>query len=201
MRISTSNDICELGHPCGIPFICSRLPFFFSNEISSYFSNIQHSLFLHFSDNYSSSSNLNLYYYWERLQAGIESVRWKNRFPGNLYASISFMQPYPLIVEFDVLTLAFIQLLELYAYKLHSNYVKCTMGYNMNLPTSSDLSFTLGKAIPLYDTSGCQIEKKLIYDQIEKLVRFYGERYQDATITGVFLNIYYETRDDSVLSL
>uniref|UniRef100_A0A7N0RAQ6 DNA-directed RNA polymerase n=1 Tax=Kalanchoe fedtschenkoi TaxID=63787 RepID=A0A7N0RAQ6_KALFE len=101
--------------------------------------------------NLRSYSSLNLYYYWERLQAGINNVRWNIRYPGNLYASISFMPPYPLIIDFDVLILAFIQLLEQYTYKLDSNYIKFTIGYNMNLPNTSDLSFTLGKAIPLLE--------------------------------------------------
>lgn len=125
-------------------------------------------------------SSINYYYYWERLQNCIENVRWKNRFPGNLYASTSFKEPYPRIVDFELLTFAFIQLLEQYAYNIDSKYVKFTMGYIMNLPTTNDITYTLGRAIPLYDNLGNKLQKKMIYFRIEQQVRLYGDRYQDA---------------------
>ena len=74
-----------------------------------------------------SYSSINYYYYWERLQYGIDSVRWKNRYPGNIYASTSFMEPYPRITDYEVIILAFIQLLEQYAYNIDSEYLKFTM--------------------------------------------------------------------------
>lgn len=142
-----------------------------------------------------SYSYTNYYSYWDRLQSGIDCVRWKMRYPGNIYASTSFMVPYPCITEYEVLTFAFIQLLEQYAYNIDSEYLKFTMGYKMHLPTSYDISYTLGKAIPLCDTLGNRVQKKRIYDMIEQQVRLYGEIYQDALIKGVFINIYYESKD------
>lgn len=144
---------------------------------------------------YSSTSNSHYYDYWDRLQSSIESVRCKTVYPGSIYASTSFIEPYPRAIDFEVVTLAFIQLLEQYAYHIDSEYLKLTIGYTMQLPSSSDLSFTLGKAIPLCDPLGNRVPKKMIYEMIERQVRLYGEQYQDAVIKGVFIRIYYEAKD------
>lgn len=140
-------------------------------------------------------SSINYYYYWERLQSSIDCVRWKKRYPGNIYASSSFMDTSHSITDYGVLTLAFIQLLEQYAYNIDSSYLKFSMGYTMHLPTYSDISYTLGKAIPLCDLSGNRLKKKRISDMIEQQVILYGEIYQDALIKGVFINIYYESKE------
>lgn len=77
--------------------------------------------------------------------------------------------------------------------------MKLTIGYTMQLPSSSDLSITLGKAIPLCDQFGNRVPKKKIYDIINQLVQFYGEQYQDAVMKGVFIRIYYEQKDSHKL--
>ena len=143
-----------------------------------------------------SYSSINYYSHWDSLKMCIDSVRWKARHPGHIYASTSFMAPYPRIIDYEVLVLAFILLLEQYATNIDSSYVKLTMGYTMHLPTtSSDISYTFCKAIPLCDLSGNRLQKKRIYEIIEQQVRLYGERYQEAVIKGVFMNIYYESKD------
>lgn len=146
---------------------------------------------------YSSSngSSTDYYNYWDQLQSSIDGIKYKLRYPGNIFASTSFMDPYPLIIDFEVLTLAFIQLVEQYAYNIDCAYLKFTMGYTMNLHTTCNISHTLGKAIPLCDVLGNRLPNKMIYDRIEQLVRLYGERYQEAVITGVFINIFYESKD------
>jgi len=164
-----------------------------SYDINNSFKTIQNS----FKKFYSS---INYYSYWDRLLNGIDSVISKNCYPGNIYASTSFIEPYPRINEFEILILAFIQLLEQYAYNIDSKYVKFTMGYKMCLPTVSEVSFILGKAIPLCDLNGNRLPKKKIYDKIEELVRLYGEKYEDAVIKGIFINIYYES-NESIKSL
>lgn len=128
--------------------------------------------------------------YVHRLKGSIEYVKWKRLYPGSIHASIAFNRPYPSIIDYEVLTLAFIILNDLYAYNIDS--VKMTIGYKMQLPSSSELSFTLGKAIPLCDHVGNRLPKRLIYDKIEQLVKLYGEQYQNAQIQGVFIRIYYE---------
>lgn len=46
-----------------------------------------------------------------------------------------------------------------------------------------------------YDTCGNKLQKNMIYYRIEQQVRLYSERYQDAAIKGIFLNIFYESQD------
>ncbi|KAF3778769.1 DNA polymerase [Nymphaea thermarum] len=65
----------------------------------------------------------------------------------------------------------------------------------MQVPASYDVSFTLGHAIPLCDPVGNRLHKKRIYDMIDKLVRLNGEKYNDAVVKGVFICIYYESKD------
>lgn len=112
-----------------------------------------------------------LYGYWERLQRCIYDVRWKSIYPGSIYASTSFSEPYPRSIDFEVLTLAFIQLVEQYAYNIDSEYLKLTIGYTMQMPSTHDISMTLGNSIPLCDLVGNRLQKKIIYEMIEKLVR------------------------------
>ncbi|KAJ8419534.1 hypothetical protein Cgig2_028425 [Carnegiea gigantea] len=69
----------------------------------------------------------------------------------------------------------------------------------MQLPSSCDISFTLGKAIPLSDKIGNHVPKKEIYEMIEQLVKLYGEQYQDAVIKGLFIRMYYEKKDSPKL--
>ncbi|XP_050217594.1 DNA polymerase-like [Mercurialis annua] len=73
--------------------------------------------------------------------------------------------------------------------------MKLTIGYTMLLPSSYEISFTLGNAIPLYDPLGNIINKKMIYDMIEQLVRLNGEKYNDAEVKGVFIRVYYKSKD------
>lgn len=46
----------------------------------------------------------------------------------------------------------------------------------MQVPSSYDISLTLGNAIPLCDPLGNRLNKKRISDMIEELVRLYGEK-------------------------
>ena len=146
-----------------------------------------------------SSLSYSFYGYWARLRSSIDSVRWKEIYPGSLYASMDFLYPYPRAIDCDVLTFAFIQLLEQYAYNIDSAYLKFCIGYKMQLPSSCDISLTLGKAIPLCDQIGNRVPKKKIYEMIEQLVKLYGEQYQDAVIKGIFIRMYYEKKDSPQL--
>ncbi|XP_073313494.1 DNA polymerase-like [Primulina huaijiensis] len=107
---------------------------------------------------------------WYSLQSNISSVGSKTVYPGSIYASTSFKEPHYRAIDFEVLTLAFIQLIEMYAYYLECDYLKITIGYTMILPSSSDLSFTLGKAIPLCDPlelPNINIEDNVIDSEID----------------------------------
>ncbi|KAJ0975334.1 hypothetical protein J5N97_017299 [Dioscorea zingiberensis] len=104
-------------------------------------------------------------------------------------------EPYPITIDFEVITLALIQLVEQYAYNIDSEYVKWTIGYTMQLPASNEISFTLGNAIPLCDPVGNRLPKGEIYDMIEQLVRLNGEKYNDGVVKDVFIRIYYESKE------
>lgn len=144
-----------------------------------------------------SSSYGSLMVYWNRIQTSIESVKSYNPFKGSLLASTRFREPYPLFTEFEFLSLAFYQLLELYAYRIDSDYIKLTIGLNMCMSMSSDIFYTLGNAIPLCDLSGNIVPKKSIYEEIERRVRQHGERYQYAEVSSVFIRLYYINKDTS----
>lgn len=81
-------------------------------------------------------STMDYYYYWNRIQKSIDNIKWLNNFPGNIYVNTNFMEPYPRIIECDILILSYIQLLEQYAYNLDAKYVKITIGYIMNFSIS-----------------------------------------------------------------
>ncbi|XP_050216023.1 DNA polymerase-like [Mercurialis annua] len=122
-----------------------------------------------------------------------------NRSFGIMFYLRSFVtkrnDPYPREIDFEILTLAFIILVEQYPYNVDSEYVKLIIGYTMLLPSSYEISFTFGNTIPLYDPLGNIINKKMIYDMIEQLVRLNGEKYNDAKVKGVFIRVHYESKD------
>lgn len=141
---------------------------------------------------YSSSSNY--IYHWERYKSSIDTITSKSNYPGHIRASTNFLEPYPRITYYEFLILSFIHLLEKYAYNIDSSYMKLTMGYTISLPSIQSLSYTLGPAIPLFDTFGNRVLKRSIYSKIEEIVRIQGEKYNEAVITGVFINIYYNEK-------
>lgn len=81
------------------------------------------------SNRFYSSLSYDFYGYWERLRSSIDSVRWK--FSCFCLCFYGIYVPIPRAIDCDVLTLAFIQLLEQYAYNIDSAYLKFTIGYTM----------------------------------------------------------------------
>lgn len=121
-------------------------------------------------------------------------------YSGSIYAETIFTEPYPRATDSSVLTLAFLKLVEQYAYNIVSKYVKFTIGYNLLLPSKSTISITLCKAIPLFYPIGSPVPKKDIFDKIEQIVNSYAEKYQDAVIKGLFIRLYYECDKDVPIS-
>lgn len=137
----------------------------------------------------------NLDAYWNRLLCSIDYIRWKEPYTGSLYASISFGDPSPSAIDCEVLTLAFLLLIEKYAYRIETSYMKITLGYRMQLPSSADFSFTLCKALPLCDEKGNRLNKRKILSTIEALVISLGERYIESEIKGVFIHLYFDQNE------
>ncbi|KAG6466679.1 hypothetical protein ZIOFF_060114 [Zingiber officinale] len=124
-------------------------------------------------------------------------MRSRPLYPGSFQILTNFKEPHPLAVQSDLLVLAFMQLLELYVYHLDLKYMKLTIGYNMFIPSSRDLSVTLGEAIPLHDGKSSLIPKRKVYDAIWHLVSSYAELYQEASIR--YLKCYGRGPDNSDL--
>lgn len=146
-----------------------------------------------FSSRSSNNNALHLSYeLWNKLEGQIDSMRSRPLYPGSFQILTNFKEPHPLAVQSDLLVLAFMQLLELYVYHLDLKYMKLTIGYNMFIPSSRDLSVTLGEAIPLHDGKSSLIPKRKVYDAIWHLVSSYAELYQEASIRCALIRVYYE---------
>ncbi|KAL6513103.1 hypothetical protein OROMI_034574 [Orobanche minor] len=124
--------------------------------------------------------------YWEHLKRVLDNVQLKILYSGCIYASMSFVKPYPLSTECEVITLAFLELFEQYANILTSDYVKFTIRYTIKLPSiHNEITYTLSNAIPMYDISGNRVSKSLLYSKISYLVHLNAEKYDRAGITDI----------------
>ena len=144
-----------------------------------------------------SSSPLRYYGFWSVLTRLIENVNCQTRGPGHHYAFLSFSVPYAKATDSEVLQLAFIRLLEEYAYPLDTTYMKVTLGYKMTVGTSYDVLCTLGKSVPLCDLYGTKLPKRWVYERIEGQVRLYSEKYEQAMVKGLFVNVSFESKVSS----
>lgn len=144
---------------------------------------------------YSSHSTWNTYSsYWPVLNQSVESVRHKLLFPGSFFAATQFSKPFPRAADCELLTTAFIYLLEKYVYHIRSSakYIKITLSYEMILPDSSTFSYTLGNAIPLLYLEDNVIDLRAVYEKIEEMVRAEAEKYKDSAIKGVKIRFYFD---------
>lgn len=123
----------------------------------------------------------------------IESTRSIQPFPGCLYASLSFVKPYPAAVETNILSLAIILLLEAYCDRIDSPYKKLTVGFTLRRrPHTPNFTFTLKNAMVLCDTKGQALNRGAIYLEIEQRVRLVAERYIEGDVQSIFINFYFE---------
>lgn len=76
----------------------------------------------------------------------------------------------PVIISLEVL-----RLLYRYAYNMDSDYIKFTISGGI-------YRFTVGKAIPLFDSNGKPLPKALVYDMILRTLMEYAEKYKDSVI-------------------
>ena len=99
--------------------------------------------------------------------------------------------PYPRTADCELLTIAFIHLLEKYVPHIRSQaeYIKLTLCFEMMLPNSYSFSYTLSHAIPLLDSKGGVIDLRAVYEKIYELVRIEAEKYQDSVIKSVKIRI------------
>lgn len=109
--------------------------------------------------------------------------------PGKIIASHKFNEPYPIINETDLLSIAVMDLLTQYAYPCISGYSKFTIQLSMK-KEFDEIDFTLGPAIPLTFEDGEWIPKSSIYDQVNGLILKCLERYDGECILRIAITIY-----------
>lgn len=109
--------------------------------------------------------------------------------PGKIIASHKFNEPYPIINETDLLSIAVMDLLTQYAYPSISLYSKFTIQFSMK-QSFDEINFTLGPAIPLTFEDGEFIPKSNIYDQVSRLILKYIEKYDGDCVLGITIIIF-----------
>lgn len=109
--------------------------------------------------------------------------------PGKIIAEQNFREPYPLVNETDLLSITVMDLLNQYAYPFISGYSKLTIQLTMKR-LFDDISFTLGKAIPLTFEDGKLIPKSNIYEEVYLLIKIYSEKYDGECVLGIRIIIF-----------
>lgn len=92
------------------------------------------------------------------------------------------------------------RLLMKYAYNTGFEYGKFTIGYVMKIPTG-DVSYTIGKAISLNDSSGNAVPNMDVYANIFQLLIQKAEDYDKAVLSGVFIRVYLAGMQEKELPL
>lgn len=115
-------------------------------------------------------------------------------------AEVRFKEPYLTCVEYELIALLVMRLLIKYAYNTRFNYGKFTIGYVMKLPTG-DVSYIIGNAISLNDSSGNAVPNGGVYAKIIDLLIKKAEDYENSVLSGVFIRMYLLGMQEKELSL
>lgn len=83
---------------------------------------------------------------------------------------MDFPEPDLRCQETTIIALAVMRLLIKFVYNTRFKYAKFTIGYNMISPRGELVSFIIGNAIPLEDSSGNAVPNMNVYAMIEKLI-------------------------------
>ncbi|CAO2812581.1 unnamed protein product [Amaranthus hypochondriacus] len=111
--------------------------------------------------------------------------------PGLIIATHNF-NTYISIDEIDLLSLATMDLLNIFAYPSVSGYAKFTVSLKLLLPFGEEVSFTAGCAIPLTYHDGTLIPKNQIYSYLKNLYHRNAEQYNGSRIVSLIIRIYME---------
>lgn len=114
-------------------------------------------------------------------------------------ASHNYSEPLRSIKEVDLHTLSIMDLLNQFGYPSISGYTKCGILITIRLSYGEDITFSIGKAIPLTDNCGNQVQAHLVYSMIYKLFLLYSEKYEGATIVRVMIRLYMENEKKTVM--
>lgn len=119
--------------------------------------------------------------------------------PALIIASHHFDEPYPLVNETDLLSLAIMDLLIQFAYPFLSGYAKFTISYTMmqsygeeisSTNGGDEVSFTIGPAIPLTDQDCKLIPKSEVYAHIYQAIKKLVEKYEGEVIVRLMIRVY-----------
>lgn len=147
-------------------------------------------------------------YDWSRLIRSIDKENSKAPYLGLREASITFREPYLRCIDSEVIALAVMLLLLKCAYHTGASYGKFPIGYVMSIPIDEtsqvkkvtykeNISFTIGKSIPLTEKCDNMVPNMDVYAQIWKYVKLKGEEYANFVLTGIFIRVYLKADQDS----
>lgn len=125
-----------------------------------------------------------------RLYQKIERTTHQDPHPGLIIASHHFFEPYPLVNEIDLLSLATMDLLIQFAYPSLSGYGKFTISFTMKRSYGEEISFTLGSAIPLTDQDCQLIPRSEVFSHIYRYIMIYSEIYDGDYIVRLMIRVY-----------
>ena len=117
---------------------------------------------------------------WEKCQDPYVGLR---------IAEVELKKPYLRCADYEVIALAVMRLLMMYAYNTVFYKGKFTISYRMKIPTR-DVSFTVGTAISLKDSSGNAVPNKDVYSHILNIVAQKAEEYDEEVLSGLFIRLY-----------
>ncbi|KAF6152893.1 hypothetical protein GIB67_002978 [Kingdonia uniflora] len=127
----------------------------------------------------------------KRSKSIVDSVSCTNPYLGLRNARMDFKNPYLLCSYYELIVLAIMQLLLKYAYSQEFKYAKFTIGYVMKVPSGSGkVSYTIGSAIILNDSSGKAHPNITIYEQIQNFLKVKAENYEGLFLSGVYIRVY-----------
>nr|GME06072.1 DNA polymerase-like [Ipomoea batatas] len=124
----------------------------------------------------------------------IERTAHQEPHPGLMIASHNFFEPYPLVNEIVLLSLATMDLLNKFAYPSLSGYGKFTITFTMMRSYGEEISFTLGQAIPLTYMDGKLIPKSDVYAHISRYIMKYAEVYDGDYIVRLMIRVYMDSK-------
>jgi hypothetical protein len=125
-----------------------------------------------------------------RLYQKIEQTTHQDPHQGLIIATHHFSEPYPLVNEIELLSLATMDLLIQFAYPSLSSYGKFTISLTMKRSYGEEITFTLGPAIPLTYQDGTLIPMSEVYAHISREINKYVEIYDGDCIVRLMIRVY-----------
>ena len=125
-----------------------------------------------------------------RLSKKIERTTYEDPHLGLIIASHHFIEPPLLIKEIDLLCLATMSLLIMFAYPSLSGYGKFTISFTMKQSYGEEISFTIGAAIPLTYPDCKLIPMSEVYAHISRYIKKYAEIYDGESLVRLMIRVY-----------